>query len=546
MKNSMYKSLVTCAFPYANGEIHLGHLLEQIQADIWVRYFRLKNRSVFFICADDAHGTAIMLKAKQMKISPDQLINSMHKQHKNIFLKFSVIHDHYSSTHSPVNKKLCNKIFNIILKKKFLKEKKIAQLYDIKLNMFLSDRLVKGVCPQCNSDDQYGDNCDVCGAIYDATELLQVTSELSNSSPQIKFSNHLFFKLSFFLNFLKKWVNSGVLQTSVFNKINEWLTSNLRSWNISRDQPYFGFKIPGYSSKFFYVWFDAPIGYLSCFKELCDIKKDINFDEFWSINSKNRLYQFIGKDIIYFHALFWPAILEGCGYRKPTKIFTHGYLTCNGLKLSKSKGAIILARQWLSCFDSDSLRYYFASKLSNTIEDIDINLYDYAYKINADIVNNIINLASRNASFLEKYFNNILSNQLIKSGIYKKFISTAVEIESFFEDRKFSLVIQKIRYLSDLANKYISKRKPWILIKNASNKNQVHNICSLGINLFKILIIFLKPIMPELVTNIELFLNTSLMWKHISTPLLNHKINRFSYLYKRIDIKDIDFFLKKI
>ncbi|VFP83550.1 methionine--tRNA ligase [Buchnera aphidicola] len=546
MKHSMYKSLVTCAFPYANGEIHLGHLLEQVQADIWVRYFRLKGRSVLFLCADDAHGTAVMLKAKKMNINSNQLIDYMQKQHKNIFLQFSIHHDHYSSTHSKTNKKLCNKIFNIILKKNFLKEKKIAQLYDTKLNMFLSDRFVKGTCPQCKSDNQYGDNCDFCGAIYDATELLNITSELSNSSPTIKFSNHIFFKLSIFSNFLKKWVNSGVLQTSVLNKINEWLTSNLHSWNISRDQPYFGFKIPGYTDKFFYVWLDAPIGYISCFKELCDLRKDIDFDEFWSKDSKNNLYHFIGKDIIYFHALFWPSILEGCSYRKPTKIFAHGYLTFKGIKLSKSKGSMISASQWLSSFDSDSLRYYFASKLSNTIEDIDMNLYDYAYKINADIVNNIVNLASRNASFLEKYFDNTLSGHLIETVFYKKFVNESIEVEVFFEDRKFSLVVQKIRNLADIANKYISDKQPWILIKNISNKNKVHNICSVGINLFKILMILLKPIMPVLVSNAELFLNTSLMWKHISMPLLNHKINHFSCLYKRINISNIDTFIGKI
>ncbi|VFP80997.1 Methionine--tRNA ligase [Buchnera aphidicola (Cinara kochiana kochiana)] len=546
MKHSMYKNLVTCAFPYANGEIHLGHLLEQIQADIWVRYLRLKGYSVIFLCADDAHGTAVMLKAKKMKISPNQLIHCMQKQHKNIFLKFSVFHDHYSSTHSKINKNLCSKIFNIILKKNFLKEKQIAQLYDIKLNMFLSDRFVKGTCPHCKSDNQYGDNCDVCGATYNATELLNVISQLSNSSPEIKFSNHIFFRLSIFSNFLKKWINSGVLQKSVLNKINEWVNSSLHSWNISRDHPYFGFKIPGYSDKFFYVWLDAPIGYISCFKELCNLRQDINFDEFWSLNSKHKLYHFIGKDIIYFHALFWPSILEGCNYRKPTKIFAHGYLTFKGIKLSKSKGSMISASQWLSHFDSDSLRYYFASKLSNTIEDIDMNLYDYAYKINADIVNNIINLASRNASFLEKYFDNILSNQFIESVLYKKFIDASVEIEDFFKDRKFSLVVQKIRNLADIANKYISQKQPWILIKNISNKNKVHNICSVGINLFKILMIFLKPIMPVLVSNAELFLNTSLMWKDISIPLLNHKINHFSCLYQRISFNDIDKFLEKI
>ncbi|VFP77649.1 methionine--tRNA ligase [Buchnera aphidicola] len=547
MKSSINKMLVTCAFPYANGDIHLGHLLEQIQADIWVRYFRMKNRSVIFICSDDTHGTAIMLQAKKLQISPDQLIHDVQKKHEKDFLQFSIVHDNYSSTHSVTNKNFCIKIYNHLLKKNFIKEKKIIQLYDTHFKMFLSDRFIKGTCPQCKSKNQYGDNCDVCGSIYDATELLNATSELSHAPLKKKSSNHLFFKLSSFSNFLKKWVNSDVLQVSVFNKINEWLSGNLNSWNISRDKPYFGFLIPNYTDKFFYVWMDAPIGYISCFKELCDMNQDINFDDYWSINSKHELYHFIGKDIIYFHALFWPAILEGYGYRKPTKIFAHGYLTFKGLKLSKSKGSMITASKWLSCFDSDSLRYYFSSKLSDTIQDIEMNLYDYARKINSDIVNSIINLASRNASFLEKYFYNVLSNDIIiTSTVYKKFINSSLDIEKLFENRKFSLVVQKIRYLSDLANKYITDKKPWILIKNVFNKQKVHKICSLGINLFRILIIFLKPIMPILASNVECFLNTSLVWKNIREPLMNHKINKFSCLYKRIKMSSIDDFLSQI
>ncbi|VFP87956.1 Methionine--tRNA ligase [Buchnera aphidicola (Cinara piceae)] len=535
--------LVTCAFPYSNGEIHLGHLLEQIQADIWVRYYRMRGRSVIFICSDDTHGTAIMLKAKKMKISPKQLIHCMQKKHKNSFLQFSVVHDHYSSTNSQTNKDICEHVYHIIKKKKLIKEKTIDQLYDTKMHMFLSDRFIKGTCPRCKSINQYGDNCDFCGATYNAIELLNPISVLSHSSPDIKNSKHLFFKLSKFSEFLKKWINSGVIQTSVLNKINEWLSIGLHSWNISRDKPYFGFQIPGYSDKFFYVWMDAPIGYISCFKELCDIKKTINFNEFWSIQSKHELFHFIGKDIIYFHSLFWPAILEAYNYRKPTKIFTHGYVTFKGLKLSKSQGSIISASKWLSYFDSDSLRYYFASRLSNTIEDIDINLYDYAYKINADIVNNIINLASRNSSFLKKYFFNILSNNIKKVDLYQKFIDETIHIQDLFEERKFSLVIQKIRYLSDIANKYISKQKPWLLIKNIDNYDKVHDLCSLGINLFRILMIFLKPIMPKLVYKSELFLNTSLLWNEINQPLLNHKINDFSCLYTRIKICCLDSFL---
>ncbi|WP_075434219.1 methionine--tRNA ligase [Buchnera aphidicola] len=546
MKNSTDTMLVTCAFPYANGDIHLGHLLEHIQADIWIRYYRMKGRSVIFICSDDAHGTAIMLQAKKMKINPERLIENVYQRHRSSFLKFSIFHDHYSSTHSKTNEKTCKKIFNILKRKDLIQEKVITQLYDVKLNIFLSDRFVRGTCPTCRAKRQYGDNCEICGAIYDATELLNPVSELSNSSPQIKSSKHLFFKLSYFSEFLKRWVNSGTVQASVANHLNRWLAMGLRSWNISRDKPYFGFLIPGYVDKFFYVWMDAPIGYISSFKELCNEDDKINFCNFWSRQSKHELYHFIGKDIVYFHSLFWPAILEGCDYRKPTKIFAHGYLKFNGSKLSKSKGTIISVDQWLSYFDSDSLRYYLASKLSDTIEDIEINVYDYAYKINSDIVNNIINLASRSASFLKKHFFNILSDCIIEKSIYKNFVDKSIEIDISFQERKFSLVVKAIRNLSDIANKYINTTKPWILIKQKSSRNYVHGICSLGINLFRILMIFLKPIMPNLVRKSELFLNTPLQWTQINKPLLNHKINDFSCLYERIKISYVDEFMRKI
>ncbi|ABJ90550.1 methionine--tRNA ligase [Buchnera aphidicola] len=540
------KILVTCAFPYANGDIHLGHLLEQIQADIWVRYHRMKHRSVVFICSDDTHGTAIMLKSKNMNISSEKLIHDIGIKHKSDFLKFSIIHDYYSSTHSQVNKDLCCNIFKILKKKKFIKEKIISQLYDKKLNMFLPDRFIKGICPKCKSNNQYGDNCDYCGAFYNAIELLNPISELSKTKPIIKQSNHLFFKLSYFKKFLKTWINSGITQKSILNKLNDLLSKKLCSWNISRDKPYFGFEIPGYIDKFFYVWMDAPIGYISCIQEFCNINKTVNFNDFWSKHSKYQLFHFIGKDIIYFHCLFWPAILEGCEYRKPTNIFVHGYVTLNKLKLSKSKGSIITANQWLSYFDSDSLRYYFASKLSNNIEDIEINLYDYAYRINSDIVNNVINLASRSYFFLKKYFFSILSNNLLKEKLYKKFVSSIKDIENFFEKRKFSLIIQKIRFLSQKANKYFNDQKPWVLIKNIIYKSKVHDICSLSINLFRILMTFLKPIMPTLVKKSEFFLNKKLLWEKIKIPLTNHKLNNFSCFYKRININDIDKFLKKV
>lgn len=545
MKNTITKMLVTCAFPYANGNLHLGHMLEQIQADIWVRYHRMKNFEVTFICADDAHGTAIMLHAKKININTNELISIMKKKHQNILSRFSIIHDHYSCTNSKQNKNLCEKIYFSIKQKDLIVEKNISQLYDPSIKMFLSDRLVKGTCPFCFVENQYGDHCDSCGSTYDAIQLLNPTSTLSNSQLIIKNSIHFFFKLSKFSSFLKNWIYSGSLQLPVLNKAKEWVLTGLRDWDISRDAPYFGFRIPGFLNKYFYVWWDAPIGYISCIKELSEKNKKISFEDFWKKDSDIFLYHFIGKDIIYFHSLFWPAVLESIEFRKPTKIFAHGYLTINGGKLSKSKGKMISAEDWLTFFDSDSLRYYFASKLSDTIDDIEIDLMDYLFKINSDLVNNVINLASRNASFLKRYFSNILSNRLIEPLLYQIYYDAIPEIEDFFEKRRFQEVIKKIIYLSDVANQYISKIQPWLSINDIKLKENVHDVCSTGINFFKILMTFLKPIIPKIAKKSEIFLNTSFLWSDIKKPLRNHKINNFDKLYLRVQESDISIFSKK-
>lgn len=540
------KKLVTCAFPYSNGSLHLGHLLEHIQADIWVRYHRMRNCKIFFICSDDSHGTAIMLQAKKLNISPEHLISKILKNHCKTFSNFSISHDYYSSTNSLYNKKLCEEIYDIIYKKKLIKFKKIKQFFDNNLGIFLSDRLIKGFCPFCKSKDQNGDGCDLCGKIYNPDQLIKPYSVLSQTIPILKNSKHIYFNISHFYNFLKIWLFSNVLQSSVLNKTKEWLDNGLKEWCISRDDPYFGFKIPGFLDKNFYVWFDASIGYISCFKEFCEFKKNIFFDEFWNKNSNTELYHFIGKDIINFHCIFWPSILESIDFRKPTKIFSHGYLTFKGKKFSKSKSIGITADDWLSCLDSDSLRYYFSTKLSNNIEDIEMNFDDYRLKINSDIVNNFINLASRSSSFLSKYFFNTLSNKIIDSNLYNFFLDSSKEIENLFLKRKFSLLINKIRNLSIIANRYISKKEPWILIKKKCYRNQVHMICSMGINLFKIIMTFLKPIIPNIVKKSEIFLNIKLKWNDIPKPLLSHKINNFFCLYSRIKKKQIDKLLKKI
>ncbi|CAL4042153.1 Methionine--tRNA ligase [Buchnera aphidicola (Phyllaphis fagi)] len=534
------KILVTCALPYANGSMHIGHMLEHIQADIWVRYQKMIGNEVWFICADDAHGTAIMMKSREMSISPEKLIYSIFKEHKFDLKSFNILYDHYSSTHNYENKYFVKKIYYTLKVNQLIKEKIIFQLYDTKEKIFLPDRFVTGSCPICYSSDQYGDNCETCGAIYKAIELINPISNISYTQPIVCSSLHLFFDLNMFKKKLNTWINSGVLQKPVFNKTQEWFNIGLKKWNISRDTPYFGFKIPDMPEKYFYVWLDAPVCYISTFKELCNKNKYLNFYEFWNIDSQVKLYHFIGKDIIYFHTLFWPAILESINFRKPTRIFVHGHVTLNGKKLSKSRGSLISVKKWIKYLDSDSLRYYYASKLSSKIEDIEINLEEFTNRINSDIVNKIVNLASRSASFLNNYFSNILSFELDNKKLYHTFIHATQLISYFFRKREFHLAIRKIIELSNIANQYINDQKPWT-ISITKNYIKLHNICSMGINLFRIIMICMKPIVPDLAKRTELFLMTRLSWNNINKPLLNHNINLFYPLYKRIDLN----FIKK-
>ncbi|CAL4318837.1 Methionine--tRNA ligase [Buchnera aphidicola (Symydobius americanus)] len=527
------KILVTCALPYANGSIHIGHLLEHIQADIWVRYKKMIGHEVWFCCADDSHGTAIMIESKKSCISPESLISCVSKEHQSDFKKFNISHDHYSSTNSRINKNFVKNIYLTLKKNKFIIENNVEQLYDLKEGMFLPDRFIRGICPVCYQKDQYGDNCESCGSIYKAVELINPISNLSLTKPVLRNTVHLFFSLSALEDKLKKWVFSGVIEQKVLNKLKEWFQFGLKDWDISRDSPYFGFKIPDFLDKYFYVWFDALISYISSFQELCQ-KEQLNFYEFWKENSNVELYHFIGKDIIYFHALFWPAILEAINFRKPTKIFVHGYLTYQGIKLSKSRGSIISAKKWIKYLDSDSLRYYYASKLSSNMDDIEMNLEEFTKKINSDIVNKIVNLAARNASFLNNFFENHLSSQLDDINLYQFFVNSTHAIGRYWEDRKFNLAIRKIIELSDLANEYINNKKPWN-ISDITINSDLHNICSTGINFFRIIIICIKPVMPDLIKRSEKFLITKLNWESIKFPLLNHKISIFKPLYKRID-----------
>ncbi|QJC36745.1 methionine--tRNA ligase [Enterobacteriaceae endosymbiont of Donacia vulgaris] len=537
------KMLVTCALPYSNGSIHLGHMLEHIQADIWVRYHRMYGNEIYFICADDAHGTPVMLKSLQLKISPESMINKIYNEHIIDLKQFHISYDNYYTTHSNENFFFSKLIFNRLKKGTFIKKKIIKQLYDSVYNIFLPDRFVKGTCPNCFSIHQYSDHCENCGTTYASINLMNPISILSQTTPILCNSEHFFFDLPQFFNFLKNWINSGVLNEKIKNKVQEWFILGLKKWDITRDGPYFGFKIPKTINKYFYVWLDAPIGYISTFKNLCDNKK-LNFYEWWKKTSTTELYHFIGKDIVYFHSLFWPAMLEGSNFRKPTKLFVHGHVTLNGYKMSKSKGNFITAKKWLDVLDPDSLRYYYASKLSSDINDIDFNFSDFVYKINGDIVNKIINLASRNAYFINNYFNNNLSKN-INMSFYLKFVKKSEIIHKYFIECKFSHVIKQIIVLSDIANYYIDKYKPWILIKDDLKKNEVQTICSMGINMFRVIMIYMKPIMPILSKKTELFLKYKLCFKNILCPLINRKINKFKPLFFRIHIKDLHKILDK-
>lgn len=526
--------LVTCALPYANGSLHVGHMLEHIQADIWVRYQRMQGNNVYFICADDAHGTAIMLKSEQLNITPENMITQIQKEHKKDCYAFNISYDNYHSTHSEETHELLNEIYHKLQQNGFIKFKFISQLYDSKKQIFLPDRFVTGTCPICKASEQHGDNCEICGAIYTSMDLLNPKSVISGTSPIQRKSKHYFFDLPAFTNMLHNWIHSGVLQKEITHKMQEWFKCGLKQWNISRDAPYFGFKIPNTSNKYFYVWMDATIGYMGTFKNLCKKNKKISFQDFWNLQSKTELFHFIGKDIIYFHSLFWPAILEGSQFRKPTNIFVHGYVTLNGSKISKSKGTLISAKTYLSYLKSDYLRYYYATKLSSRIHDINLNLEDLATKINADIINKVLNLASRNAKFICQNYNGQLSPTLAHPTLYDLFIQKKPHIEHLFEKLEFSEAMREIMKLADIANQYTDKHAPWNITKYIHRQHEALSIYSMGIQLFRILAIYLTPVLPEFTKYSETFLNTKLTWSSLPVPLLNHQINQFQIMFHRI------------
>ena len=532
--------LVTSALPYANGEIHLGHLLEYIQTDIWVRFQKIQGNECHYVCADDAHGTPIMLKADEMGIDPEELIAEVSQRHQADFKDFNIEFSQFHSTHSDENRYFSELIYSRLKESGFIKTRVISQAFDPEKEMFLPDRFIKGECPKCGVDDQYGDNCEVCGATYSTTELKNARSVVSGAVPVEKDSEHYFFDLPQFEQQLKDWTNAGHLQDEVSNKLAEWFDQGLQQWDISRDKPYFGFKIPGTEDKYFYVWLDAPIGYMASFKKLCD-NSDLEFDDFFEKGSDTELYHFIGKDIVYFHALFWPATLIGSNFRTPNAIFAHGFLSVNGQKMSKSRGTFIQARTYLESLNPECLRYYYAYKLSSKIDDIDLNLEDFKQRVNSDLVGKVVNIASRSASFVVKKFDKELSTNCIEQALYDEFVSAGSEIVGHYEDRNFGQAMRSIMKLADKANQYIDEKKPWQLAKEEGKMQEVHEITSLAINLFRVLMTYLKPVLPEMAEKSEVFLNVdSLNWNDIKTPLLGHQINKFKPLMTRIEDEQIE------
>ncbi len=534
--------LVTSALPYANAPLHLGHILEHTQTDIWVRFQRLYGNNCVYVCADDAHGTPIMLKAEELEVSPDELINTIYKQHKETFEGYRISHDNFHTTHSDENRILSERIFNSLVEKDLIDKKIINQLYDTEKEMFLADRYVKGSCPNCGAEDQYGDNCEKCSATYNAVDLLNPVSVISGSFPIIKESEHIFFKLSSLKDEIVNWLDKSRIQEPVRNKLNEWLNGELKDWDISRDSPYFGFKIPGYEDKYFYVWLDAPIGYLASHLNYINrIKSEEEFEKFWSPDSKNEIYHFIGKDIMYFHALFFPMMLSNANLKTPSGIFVHGFLTLNGEKMSKSRGNFISAQNYLNTLDADYLRYFIASKLGTGVDDIDLNLEDFRQKANTDLVNKYANIASRTAKFLSKYHEDTLGTELDSPELFEEFKEASIKISESYENLEFGKALREIMSLADKANRYVDSKEPWVLVKEKGNEAEVLSICTTAINLFRILTIMLNPVIPGFTKIAHEFLNEEeISWSDINNPLLGKKINTFRPIITRIDESHIN------
>ena len=535
MSPSSRQIVVTSALPYANGPIHIGHLLEYIQTDIWVRYQKLRGHECIYVCADDAHGTPIMLRAQAEGVTPQVLIDRMKIEHQQDFSDFAIEFDNYYSTHSDENRYFAELIYTRLREGGHIRTQVISQAYDPKAEMFLPDRFIKGECPNCGAADQYGDNCENCGATYAPTDLKNPVSVVTGEVPIEKDSEQYFFKLSDFEDMLKHWTRAGHIQKEIANKMAEWLDEGLKDWDISRNAPYWGFEIPDAPGKYFYVWLDAPIGYMASFKNWCD-NNNRNFDEFWNTDSKSELYHFIGKDIARFHTLFWPAMLHGSNFRKPTAVYCHGFLTVDGQKMSKSRGTFIKARTYLEHLNAEYLRYYFAAKLGPGIDDIDLNLEDFSTRVNSDLVGKVVNIASRCAGFINKKFDGRLAASVSDNSLSEQNVKAAESISEAYENREFARAMREIMAIADKVNQVIDEKQPWVAIKDPARQAEVQDICTIGINCFRQLVILLKPVLPRLAAQAEAFLKVdSLQWAHIESDLLDHTINRFKPLMTRIE-----------
>ncbi len=543
MSNNKRRILVTSALPYANGPLHLGHLVEYIQTDIWARYQRLTGQECYYVCADDAHGTPIMLRAEDDGITPEELIARMGREHRADFADFLIAFDNYHSTHSPENRHYSELIYRRLNANGHISRRTIKQAFDPEKGIFLPDRFIKGQCPRCAALDQYGDNCEVCGSTYSPTDLINPISVVSGAAPVERESEHFFFRLKDFQDMLKDWTGGEHLQPEVKNKLQEWFDVGLQDWDISRDAPYFGFEIPDAPDKYFYVWLDAPIGYMASFRNLCD-RSGIMFDEFWDPDAETELYHFIGKDILYFHALFWPAMLDGAGFRKPSAVFAHGFLTVNGNKMSKSRGTFITARTYLDQLNPEYLRYYFAAKLNNRVEDLDLNLEDFVQRVNSDLVGKVVNIASRCAGFITKRFDGLLAAEMHDAHLYREFVAAGAGVARCYENREYSRGMREIMALADQANQYIADQKPWEIARRGGAETLLHQVCTTGLNLFRILVTYLSPVIPATAQRVETFLGCGIInpggWNAIQQPLANHRIKPYEHLLRRVEASQTD------
>jgi methionyl-tRNA synthetase len=536
MSDSSRKILVTSALPYANGSPHMGHLVEYIQTDIWVRFQKLRGHNCIYVCASDSHGTPIMLKARELGITPEELTEGYSKEFVNDFADFGIEFDNYHTTHSPENEEIVGRMYQALRDSGDIYTRTIEQSYDEKEGMFLPDRFVKGTCPRCKSEDQYGDACEVCGATYAPEDLIDPKSVLSGTTPVKRESEHYFFKLGEYEERLRNWMTVAKLDKNVIAKLDEWFDAGLKDWDISRDAPYFGFRIPGTEDKYFYVWLDAPVGYMASFKHLCDRTAGLEFDDYWKVGSDAELYHFIGKDIMYFHTLFWPAVLEGSGFRTPTSVYAHGFLTVDGQKMSKSRGTFIKARTYLDNLNPEVLRYYYAAKLGPTIEDIDLNLDDFIARVNSDLVGKLVNIASRCAGFINKRFDGKLADTLADEALFAEIADASEVIAQHYEKREYSKAMRLVMALADQANRYIDEHKPWVMAKDENQLPEVQLVCTQGINMFRSLMVYLSPVIPGVASGARAFLNEDKwQWQDASSPLLGATLSKFKPLLTRVE-----------